>query len=600
MNRRQFLESAVSTSALTASPLAALAAAQPAARDVQTVWDKPEFAVRGLEIHSRRMWEWKSISSAFALMEQLNLNTLIFHQDDIQDAVVWPDKYFPADVRAARRAIQGAHDRAVFLATARQYLRNVASEAKKRRIKFFFEVCEIWYPEGLTELHPEIIGAKGTICPTDPFWWEFLRTKYTELFQIIPDLDGVIVSPGTMESKISIAMHTCLCESCSSTTPLDWYTNLIRSMYEPIHSQGKTLVVRDFAYTKADQDLVMNACNRVSPNIVAALKNTPHDFYPTFPNNPRIGHVGSSPQWIEFDCWGQFYGCGLFPCSVIEDMQRRLTYARANGATGAWFRTDLESMTDQSVFNCFNLLNLVAGAMLSQRTAQNIDDPYRAWLKIGLFDPLVPESLEPAPVPIPSAHLARLRDFMRASWAVMEKTYYVRGFVFNVNGLFFDSVDNAFFLATVHHGREDWEPGANKRVEPTEENIAAIVAEKDAALAEVQKLPGMLNAASLPLPAEFKAHLETVLSFYREYVRGTRLCAIGCFRAKQATLTRRPEHARLALQAADELQQYRTATANLLDDKFFPHYVHRAFDLGRLDSLIQDIRNICLPLSKAA
>ena len=55
----------------------------------------------------------------------------------------------------------------------------------------------------------------------------------------------------------------------------------------------------------------------------------------------------------------------------------------------------LESMTDESVFNSFNLLNLVAGALLSQRTTHNIDDLYRAWMEIGLFDALVPESLEP-------------------------------------------------------------------------------------------------------------------------------------------------------------------------------------------------------------
>ena len=160
------------------------------------------------------------------------------------DTIVWPDKYFPVDVRNGQRTIQGVHARAGFVITAREYLRKVASEAKKRHITFFFEVCEIWYPDGLTELYPEILGAKGTVCPTSPFWWEFLGAKYTELFDIIPDLDGVIVSPGTFESKLSISMHTCFCESCSSTTPLDWYTKLISSMYAPIESRGKQQPLR--------------------------------------------------------------------------------------------------------------------------------------------------------------------------------------------------------------------------------------------------------------------------------------------------------------------------------------------------------------------
>ena len=595
MNRRQFLESAACTSALSALPMATLAQSTSAlaAPHIQKVWEKPEFEVRGLEIHSRRMWDWKSVSTAFSLMEKLNLNLLIFHQDKLQDAVVWPDKYFPMDVRTYQRTIQGVHERAVFLPTARDYLKNVAAEAKKRNIKFFFEVTEIEYGEGLAEIHPEILGENGTVCPTSPFWWEFLRTKYDELFDIIPGLDGVIVSPGTFESKLSIAMGTCDCPSCANTTPMEWYTKLISSMYEPIQSHGKTLVVRDFSYSKANQNLVMDAVQSVSPNIVAALKTTPHDFYMTFPNNPRIGHVDGNRQWIEFDCWGQFYGCGLFPCGIAEDMQRKLIYDRAHGATGAWFRTDLESMTGESDFNSFNLLNLVAGALLSQSTMQNIDDIYHAWLQTGLFDALVPESLESAPVPIPPAYLTRLRNFMKASYAVALKTYYVRGFMFYVNGRFFDNVDNALFYMKVHAGLEDWEPGANNRIEPTEENIAAIIAEKDEALAEVQRLPGILQAGSLPIPAEFKAHIETILSLYREYVRGSRLCAIGIFRAKQATLTHQSTHAQLALKAADDLHQYRTEIANLLDNTYFPQNVHRAFDLNCLDRLVQNIRDIC-------
>ena len=41
----------------------------------------------------------------------------------------------------------------------------------------FRSVTEIEYGEGLAEIHPEILGEKGTVCPTSPFWWEFLRTK---------------------------------------------------------------------------------------------------------------------------------------------------------------------------------------------------------------------------------------------------------------------------------------------------------------------------------------------------------------------------------------------------------------------------------------
>ena len=345
--------------------------------------------------------------------------------------------------------------------------------------------------------------------------------------------------------------------------------------------------------------MVMNVVQSVSPNIVAALKTTPHDFYMTFPNNPRIGQLGKNPQWVEFDAWGQFYGCGLFPCSVVEDMQKKLTYARTHGAAGAWFRTDLESMTDESDFNSFNLVNLISGAMLSQDINQDLDNVYKVWLGTGLFDAFIPESLEAAPVPIQEEYLGRLKEFMKASFSVALKTYYVRGFLFYENGRFIDTVDDSFLVMKVLAGLEDWEPGANQRIEPTDENIAAIIAEKDEALAEVQKLPGILQVDSLPISAEFKAHTATMLSLYREYVIGFRLCAIGVFRAKQAEVTGQADHAQQGLKAADDLQQYRTRIAEILDDQYFPPCVHRALDPLMLDSLVADIRNICTPLAKA-
>jgi hypothetical protein len=598
MNRREFLQNAAWTSALSAIPAVDFAQNVSAVseRPVRTVWDHPQFAVRGLEIHSRRMWEWRSIASTFALMEKLNLNTLILHWDNLQDAIVWPDAYIPMNVRIDREPIQGSHERDVFLLSAREYLSNVSRETKRRGLKFFFEVTEIEFADALIALHPEILGPKGTPCPTNPFWWDFIKTKYTELFEVLPNLNGVIVSPGTHESKLSIALKRCDCASCN-IDPVDWYVKLIGAMFEPIKQRGKILAVRDFAYNKENQNLVMEACTRVSKEIVAALKNKPHDFYLTFPDNPKIGHVDGRPQWIEFDCWGQFYGCGLFPCSVVEDMQLQLQHALEKGATGVWFRTDLESMTDESVFNSFNLLNLVAGGMLSQEPKQDIDEVYRAWLQTGLYDSLLPESMQPPAVPIPEQYLAQLKSFMQATHSVVEKAFYIRGFLFYRDGRMPDTIENALFNMIVHAGREDWDPGSNKLLDFTEENLEAIIAEKDAALAEVEKLPEILKPASLPVSDAFRKHIDMMLALFRENVRGFRLIAIGIFRAKLATTTKSPDQARQALQVAEELEAYKAAMVAMLAGKYFPQSVYRSFHLERVDSMAKDIRTMCSSLA---
>ena len=196
--------------------------------------------------------------------------------------------------------------------------------------------------------------------------------------------------------------------------------------------------------------------------------------------------------------------------------------------------------------------------------------------------------------------MPRLRDFMKASWSVMEKTYYCRGFLFVQNGMYFDSVDNAFFMALHHHGRADWEPGANARIEPTEANIQAVIREKDEALEGVQKLPEILQLDSLPISAEFKTHLKTMLMLYTEYVKGFRLCAIAFFRTRQAVQSKQAEHAKEALQAADDIRSFRVEITKILGDRFWPHYVYRAFNADRLDLLVGVIRKTCAPLASGS
>jgi hypothetical protein len=547
---------------------------------------REDFKIRGLEIHSPRMWRWKSVDSAFRLMEQLGMNTLIFHQSDMTDQLVLPRAYFSNELMWQRWPVR-LH---VVLDNNRQYIRKVAREARRRNIAFFLEVKEIWYPEGLIELHPELIRTNGVVCPTDPFWWEFVKKKYAELVEDIPDISGIIVSPASRESRLSMVANPCKCDRCRTYDPKLWYANLFRAMYEPLHAKGKTLVIRDFAYRREQQNMVIDSADLVANDIVIALKNTPHDFYPTFPNNPRIGHTGQHPQWVEFDAWGQFIGMGFFPCSLIEDMQRRLENCATNRVSGVWFRTDWEGMNEASDFNSPNLLNLIGGGMLSVNRTQRLESVYRAWLEHGLLDPLVPESIQSAPVPVSPAQLERFREFMQTSWGVIEKTLFVRGHLFHENGMFPDSVKRAFDMMTKLHGRDDWDPGASKRVEPTEENIRAVIAEKEQAEAEVAKLPGILRIDELDVPPAMKKDLSTILDLYQWYVRGFKCCAIACFRAQKAMNTHERTDIEAALKAADDLTAYRAETTRRLENTSYPHYVYEFFDVERLDLLISDIR----------
>ncbi len=187
MNRRHFLNTVISSSA-------ALAATVPT--EINHAAAPADFSVRALEINSTRMWCWKSVENTLQVMERLGLNTLIFHWGDLPDQLVRPRAYLSTEVIFARWSLRGHA-----IDNNKLYIRRVIREASRRKIQFFLEVKELFWGDGILDLHPEVVQASQVVCPTHPFWWEFERTKYTELMEEVPDIAGVIVSAGTRESK---------------------------------------------------------------------------------------------------------------------------------------------------------------------------------------------------------------------------------------------------------------------------------------------------------------------------------------------------------------------------------------------------------------
>ena len=253
---------------------------------------------------------------------------------------------------------------------------------------------------------------------------------------------------------------------------------------------GMRLVVRDFSYTADHQFAMVEAARSVSKDITMALKKAPHDYYPTFPDNPAIGCCGSDMrQWVEFDTWGQYFGLGVFPCSVVEDMQGRLQRYLDKGVSGVMLRTDWEIISQGSVFNSFNILNLIAGAELSNNVNANLDMIYDRWVSEGLYSPLIHDSFAQIPC-VPTAPNAKIvfKELMKRSWQIIEKIDYIRGHVFQENVQIFDRYFMAYDMMIHFHSRDDWDPGASARVEPTDENLPVIFKEKDEGVALSESL----------------------------------------------------------------------------------------------------------------
>lgn len=549
------------------------------------------YIYRGLEMHSNRMWHWSAVESALELMSQIDLNMLIFHQNDLIDQLVMPKTYIDDNLAWERWPIRYATS-----VTSLHYLQQVIRETQKRNIKFFLEIKEIWYHESLLELFPQLRNSDGSICSTDPFWFKFLNLKITELFSLLPEIDGLIVSAATRESKISISTSNCKCERCRTADHQDWYEKMINSIYSAMKQKKKKLIIRDFAYSADQQDGVLAAAANVSDEIIAGLKNVPHDFWPTFPNNPRIGNAYNLRQWIEYDVWGQYCGLGVFPCSLVEDLKRRLKYAVEHGAEGIWFRTDWEIINEASVFNSMNMLNLIAGARLAKNTNYDIDSIYKEWVQYGLLSALTTDTCnQKAYTPEAKDAWIRLKSFMKVSWRIIEKTLYIRGMVFQYSSRYQHSLSEINNVMFLHHKRDTWEPGISNVVDPTDDNIAIILNEKIEAFKNVNMLSELLSPETLGLPEEFVAELQEILDLYKYYVMGYKLSAEAWCYVRKTQEKYSEDNITAAKEAIKTLEIFAHNLCLRLNTGKYPFYVYWMMDNQELLDLSRDLlRNIDL------
>lgn len=547
-----------------------------------------DFNFRGVELHSSRMWQLSHIERTLAFMQRHQMNALLLHQNDMVDQLVFPHAIFSDSLMWQRWPV-----RMHTIYNNRKYLNKIISDAQRAGISVYLEVKELSFPEAVFETVPGLVNAEGKACPQNPFWWELLRMRFEELCEAVPHLGGVVVSAGTRESRLSIASGGCGCEACAQADRSAWYTQLTSVIWEVLDRHGMQLIMRDFSYSAQEQGILIDAVQSVSDTIGIAMKVTPHDFYPTFPTNPKIGMVERNPQFVEFDTWGQFFGLGVFPSSIAEDMAQRLVECKERGVGGVWFRTDWEVMFECSTANSLNMVNLYAGALLAQDIRTPLEQIYRTWVAEGQYSPLRSGSYaqEPQKTQRDDAHKS-LRQIMELGWEIMRTSSYVRGHVFMEDDQIPDSVERAYDMMVRIHGRDAWDPGASALVAPTEENLRFIREEKATSIKLAEELAHTVRTIDLGFTEEFSGELIHLMDLYVLYVRMIAYASDAVFTTAIAAHDRSMASVRRAHDAIVPLEDFLDELAQLFSQHSYPHYIHWLLDELRVRKLIDDCTRI--------
>lgn len=562
-----------------------------------------DFLVRGIEIHSLYAWDFEWLLMTMNFMERMEMNTLVLHRNDFIELLVYPGKYFGCKKEKYdniferyseifRKVYKYTPTRRSGLYQRRAFLKRVLREAKRRGIDVYVENKELYFPDIILEFYPHLV-KDGHICATDPFWIEYTKVKYTEFFEEFPEISGIITAPATGESRVSIKSNRCVCERCKNEKPQDWFDKVLRAMYEPLHKAGKTLVVRDFVFDPQAHNEIASVMEALPEDVIISCKNTPHDYYPTFPENERIGQVGNHRQWIEFDSMGQYFGWGIGIADLTEDYRWRMSSARKKGAEGVIFRTDWESLDGHTAFRTPNKLNLYAASLLSTNLNTNSHDIYQKYLEDeGWFkDHISAQQKERA--------TQWFASLMSKTWNVTSKTPFIDGCVFSDSSLMPISLEHAFWLSEEKNSLRDWDHTKWESLYPKKENLEKAFREKEQALEEIQSLYSQALEGFDFIKEEKIQWLQDRFYVNKKYVSlyGDVTKAIMLTRYVLETKEERntqyfkmkKEQLRTALIRLKELEEELTIFHETTE--YAPHTIYALLDPDRVNCLYKDLNN---------
>jgi hypothetical protein len=495
-------------------------------------------------MHGAKIWRYDSLHEALDFAAAHDLTALVLHDNSIIHSTTLPKQYFDDSKRKGF-----AHVRR-YLSTLyckQAYLRDLLKHAKRKGIEVWVEVKELEFPDEILERFPQLT-KNGVVCPTDPVWFEYLKYKTEEFFEFFPEIAGIILSPGSPESRAFLsAGKKCTCETCQKTEFGDWCYQIIMSIYNAMAPYGKRLAVRDFVYTPEDHERLSGIISRTPADVILCMKITPRDFWPTFPTNPLIGRMKDRTQWIEYDTFGQFYGWGLCPSITVKDIKERFAFAKSQGVSGVMLRTEWEGVPISS-FDTINKINLIAGAGLAKELDQDETTFVRSWLREKGFDG---EAVD----------ISGLTQFLLRTWPIMKKSIYVDGFVFATSSQFPIDVNKAWYTMSFYHCLSTWDQSAAGRISLDDANLRRLLREKDEAYSEITELLQYLDNHDFGLAPPAYEELQRAFQFYERYVRGFGLVVKAALLAKAIgyepeALSKRKEWADLLEGLLGKLAEY--------------------------------------------
>jgi hypothetical protein len=215
-------------------------------------------------------------------------------------------------------------------------------------------------------------GPGGTIDLDNPKFWEWLKADYRAMLDRVPKAGGIILT------FIETGARAERQQSAKLKSAPEKLAAVVNAVADVVIGERKLqLYARTFSYTRAEYDNVIGAVQLFDPRVRLMMKETPHDFFLTHPNDLYAGSI-DRPTLIEFDAAGEFNGQGIVANTWPEYILGRWRdFARRPNIIGYVARTDRYGNTRLvGRPGEINLLALKRGLEDPQITAEQVYDEF--------------------------------------------------------------------------------------------------------------------------------------------------------------------------------------------------------------------------------
>jgi hypothetical protein len=216
-------------------------------------------------------------------------------------------------------------------------------------------------------------GPDRTLDLDNPKFWDWFKADYRAMLDRVPHADGLVLTfietGARAERQYSKKLTT---DQQKLAAVVDAVADVV------IGERHLNLYARTFSYTHAEYANIIGAINLLQHReIRLMMKETPHDFFLTHPNDRYAGTI-DRPTLMEFDVAGEFNGQGIAAGTWPEYILRRWRdFARRPHIIGYTARTDRYGDTHLvGRPEEIDLLALHDGALDPNTTAEQIYDKF--------------------------------------------------------------------------------------------------------------------------------------------------------------------------------------------------------------------------------